>query len=401
MTVNATAGTTTTLTLEFFDQSSGILVDPTSVQLDITYGSVVGAVPDVAGPFTYQGSSAPSSIQVYRTGVGQYAYQWPIPLSGPDGVYIANWTCVYGPTGGTSPGVEDVVVTGAGITPPTQGDIGYWTGTLAYNGLTVALGAVDVTGTAWVLERVQGWDGPDTSGQVVQRGSDHGGWASPQYYGPRNITLTVRASATTQAERDVARAALQQVVPVSDLGLFTYGEPVPKQASVRRSGRLIETYPTLGDVEFTIGLVAPDPRKYATISQSASATTAVQQLGLAPPWTPPITLPAQPVGGFITITNNGNFETRPVITINGPIAAPAVYNTATAELISFSQLTLGASDSLVLDLDQRTGTFNGMYTPADLTSAWFVCQPGSTVLELQGSLGAGSVISAVWSDAYI
>ena len=57
----------------------------------------------------------------------------------------------------------------------------------------------------------------------------------PQYYAARAITLTVTASAPTQALRDLARALLQHAVPISDLAVFTYNEPVPKQAAVRRS----------------------------------------------------------------------------------------------------------------------------------------------------------------------
>ena len=43
------------------------------------------------------------------------------------------------------------------------------------------------------------------------------------------------ASSPTQAIRDQARAFMQQVVPICDLGVFTYDEPVPKLAYVRRN----------------------------------------------------------------------------------------------------------------------------------------------------------------------
>lgn len=401
MTVTAMAGTTADLTLLFYNESTGILTDPSTVQLDITYGSVVGAVPDYAGPFTYAGASLPSSTAVYRTGTGQYAFNWPIPANAPGGVYVANWTTTYGSGAGTSPGVEDIVVTAAGVTPPLSGDIGFWTGSITYAGITIPLGGTDANGTAWMLKDWDGLDGAPTSGQVTQRGSDHGGWASPQYYGPRPITLYVHASAQTEALRDVARAMLQEAVPVSDLAPLVFNEPIPKTLQVRRSGRLTEKCTTLVDVDFTIGLIAPDPRKYSTVMQSASATIAVQLLGIAPPWTPPIVLPSQPPGGFITITNGGNFETRPIITITGPIAGPAVYNVTAEQTVSYSALTLGATDSLVIDLNLKTANLDGMYVPADISSAWFVCPPGQTVLQLQGATGAGSTISAAWSDAYI
>jgi hypothetical protein len=402
MTVEATAGCTSTLTLEFFDQSSGILTDPDSVQLDIVYGGVVGETADFAGPFTYSGASLPSSTQVYRTGAGLYAFDWLVPLPADGGVYQACWTCTLGPVGGTSPGIENIVVTPAGPTPPAQGDTGYWTGSIGpYQGVTIPLGAVDGDGIVWALLKVEGWDSPDTSGKVVQRGSDHGGWPSPQYYAPRAITLTVQATANTQALRDLARTKLQQAVPVNDLVPFVYNEPIPKQALVRRQGRIVEKYPTLMDVAFTIVLVAPNPRKYAVTVQTASATTPAPGTGLAPPWTPPITLPPQAPPGRLVVVNGGNFETRPVLTITGPIAAPAIYDATDGQTVSWSGITLMASDSLVVDLDSRTGTLDGMYTPADISSAWFVCQPGSTQLQLVGNPGAGSNLSAAWQNAYI
>lgn len=400
MTVTAMAGGTALLLLDFYNESSGILVDPTGVQLDITYGSVVSLVPEYAGPFTYQGQMTVSSTQVYRIGQGLYGLLWQIPVSAAGGVYVANWTCAYG--SGSYSAVEDIVVAAAGITPPTTGDVGYWTGQITYGGVTIPLGAEDANGIAWMVTGIDGMDGAPTSGQVVQRGSDHGGWPTAQYYGPRPITLKLHASAPTQALRDVARAALQQAVPINDLGTFVYNEPVPKTLQVRRSGRIPESCTTLFDVDFQVGLIAPDPRKYSTVVQSASASTAVQLLGIAPPWTPPITLPAQPPPGQITVTNNGNFETRPVVTITGPIAGPAIYNSTTGQTVSFSSVALAATDVLVVYLDLKTAYLNGAFRPADISSAWFVCQPGQSVLLLQAAGGAaGSTISASWSDAYM
>jgi hypothetical protein len=389
------------LLLFFYDEQSGVLTDPTAIQLDITYGGVVGSVPDFAGPYTYQGASSPTVGQVWRVAAGSYRFDWTIPPSAPAGVYVANWAVTYGPNSDVFLGQENQTVTALGATPPASGDIGYWTGSLSYNGLTLNLGAVDATGTAWLLTKVEGMDGAPTSGQVVQRGSDHGGWPSPQYYSARPITLTIRASAPTQAIRDQARALLQQVVPVSDLGTFVYNEPVPKELQVRRSGVIKEQYDNLLEAVFSVILIAPDPRKYSTVMQTASATTPTSAGGLAPPWTPPITLPAQTPPGQIVVTNNGNFETRPTLSITGPATAPAVYDATDGQTISWSGITLASSDTLVIDLDQRTAQLDGMYVAADLASAWFVCEPGQTELQLAGAPGAGATLTATWQDAYI
>lgn len=393
-----TPGTTTTVELVFTDDVDGDLVDPTSVQLDITYGSTFGMGPDFAGPFSYIGASVPTPGQIYRTGVGLYNYDWPIPANAAAGVYVANWTMGY--SGDLFPGTENLDVAGTGLTPPDNGDIGFWTGSITYGTSMVSFGAQDMAGVAWSLLKVTGMDGAPTDGQVVQRAGDHGGFATPQFYGPRPIGLMVSATATTQAGRDAARAALQQAIPISDLGTFVYGEPIPKTLQVRRSGVVKEAYSTLVDVVFDVLLIAPDPRKYGA-STSLTVNANGQLLGITPPLTPPIALPSQPPAGAVTAVNGGNFETRPLITINGPITAPAVYNQTSGQLISFSTLVLAASDTLVLDLQEKAAYLDGSQIPADLWSSWWVLPPGASQVVLQGSNSGGATMTVAYSDAWM
>ncbi len=394
-----TPGTTETISLEFIDETSGVLTDPGTVRLDITYGSTLGSgIPDIAGPFSYTGASAPSTTQVYRTGKGLYAYDWPVPADAAPGVYVATWSVGYGEQ--TLQGEENLWVEAAGLTLPNSGDIGFWTGSIVYGTNKIAFGQQDASGTAWALLKVAGMDGAPTDGQVVQRQGDHGGYPTPQFYGPRPIELTVTASATSQAERDAARARLQAAVPVSDLATFTYNEPVPKTLQVRRSGVVKELSYTLADVTFDVLLIAPDPRKYG----AASTVTVIansQTEGITYPITYPITFPAQAPPGAATVTNAGNFETRPTITVRGPIVAPALYNQASGQSISFSTLTLGATDTLVLDLLERIAYLNGSAIGADLWSAWWVLQPGTAQVVLQGEGGAGAQMTISYSDAWM
>ena len=327
---NAQAGQSWTLTLEFWNEQSGALTDPDGVTLDITYGSEVGFVTDVAGPFTYTGATGPAQGQVYRAGTGTYAYQWQVPAGALQGVYVANWSVLY--QADTYLVVEDFPVLGGGVPIPVPGgDIGYWTGGLIYlaAGLDIEFGTVDSNGITWLWQKIEGWDGPDVSGGVIQRAGDQGAWPSPQWLQARTMTLTATASAPTQALRDLAREILQQAVPISDLAVLRYDEPVPKQAYVRRSGKVTEKYPTLTDVTFTIPLVAPDPRKYGTVpyQQYAVAPGAPGVGSLTLPFTIPFTLTnAAPGGSGATVacTNAGNFETRPSVGVEGPITSPSI-----------------------------------------------------------------------------
>jgi len=411
----AVAGQPWQLDLNFYDEESGTLTDPASVQLDITYGEQVGFVPDVAGPYAYSGASTSTPGQVWRIGTGQYAFIWQIPPSTQQGVYVANWTCVYGSD--TLLAVENFPVTG-GYTPPVPaGDLGYWTGSLAYTPsagtpavpVTVVFGAVDGNGIAWLWQKLEGWDGPDVQGAgVIPRSGDHGAWAAPQYYAARTMTWTITASAPTQALRDLARATLQQAVPVSDLAVLTYNEPAPKQAMVRRSGKITEAYPTLADVTFTVGLVAPDPRKYSTQQKTLLVNAANPvPIGITVPFTMPVTLTAQGVTGSGQVTNAGTFETRPVIVITGPTTSPALINVTTGQTVSWTGLVVPAGATLTADFNIQQATLSttggtlGAYRAADAFSSWWTLPPGTSTIQLGGQLDAGASMVIAWQDAWV
>lgn len=295
-------------------------------------------------------------------------------------------------------------------------DTGFWSGSLSYSpayaaaGLTVSIGTgPDANGTSWIWQSIDGWDSPDVAGQVIQRSADHGGWPASQFLAPRVLTVTVMASAQTQALRDVARAQFQQALAVgitpNDLTTLVYNEPVPKTALCRRSGKVTEAKPTLTDVVFTANLVCPDPRKYGARANTAVAYAAVSGGGggMTVPFTIPVTLDPGAPPGVMTVTNAGNFETRPVLTLKGPLAAPAVTNATYGLTISFSQMTLGPSDVLTVDTDTRACYLNGAYCNADLSSAWWVLQPGPNELLLTASDygSGGAYLEASWQDAYL
>lgn len=289
------------------------------------------------------------------------------------------------------------------LAPP---ETGYWTGGITYNPplsapIDLELGAQDGNGTNWVIISVQGMDGPATAGGVVQRAGDHGAYATPAYYAARTLTLTVQATALSQALRDVARATMGAAVPVSELATLRIDEPIPKQMLVRRSGPMPEAYPTLADVVFTVGLIAPDPRKYSTLLQTVTVAQGFPAAGLAPPLTPPFTLPGGAPPMSAPLTNNGSFETRPVITISGPISGPAVVNQTTGQQVSFTALVLAATDVLVVDLLNEKATLNGVFRTADLSSSWWVLQPGTATVQVTGTAGAGAQMTAAWRDAWI
>jgi hypothetical protein len=400
------------LYFSFTDFESGSPVDPALLSLDITYGT---QSPDAAGPFAYGGTSTEASDTIWRTGTGAYTFRWDVPLSGLlPGVYVATWTAVYGPDNDEFQALENFAITGGGpFAQMPSGDVGFWTGTISYqpswasSPFLIPLGSVDDNGVAWIITGLKGWDGPSAVGQMIQRSADHGAWPSAAYYGPRLLTLSVTARAPSQALRDQAKERLVQAVPVSDLATFVYDEPTPKQAYVRQVGgaNIAMTFPNLVDAEFSIPLVAPDPRKYATVPFSGTATLPAPVIN---PLTLPVTLPVgfpgsvPSIDSAVTCVNAGTFETRPVITVSGPITSPQIVNAVTGQVISFTGLSLAATDQLVLYTDNRQCFLNNSFYAADVNSAWWVLEPGVTQVYLTGgNFAGGATITVAYSSAWL
>lgn len=404
------------VTLDATFEVAGTPENASAVSLTITYGSAQFGAPVVYGPVTWQGASSPVAAQVWQTGTGAYSAVWPIPSGTPAGAYVATWTITY--SGADYTETENFYVSGGVLPPVPAGDTGYWTGGLIYDGLDIEFGKVDKYGICWLWQKIEGWDGPPVQGAgVIPRSGDHGAWASPQYYAARTMTLTVTASAPDQATRDVARALLQQAVPISDLAVLRYDEPVPKVASVRRSGQVTEAYPTLTDVTFTIGLVAPDPRKYAAQSSSIIITPLPSGGGggMVVPFAVPFTLAAAPPPGAAVAANNGNFTSPPVALISGPVTAPSLINVTTGQTVSWSTLTLNPGDILAVDFLNRESWVNppvlsmtpgipssgGTYWPADVSSGWWQLAPGDNAIQVGGQTGSGCSVSVYFSSAWV
>jgi hypothetical protein len=298
----------------------------------------------------------------------------------------------------------------------TSAVVGYWSGSLSYNGFTVPFGQIDENGTVWLLHGVDGWDGVDIgAGDITQNSADHGGTPSPQFYAPRPVTLRVTAMSPTQAIRDMSRARMHSVVPIgdgpdatTDLATFVYNEPIPKTAQLRRNGRMVEISLDLTSVSFSIPLAAPDPRKYSLQNYTTTIQAPTVTTGLAFPLTFPITWPDSPPSNQGAATNHGNFNSPFVANIYGPWTAPSLSSAEQNKTISYSSLVLGAGDVLTVDTARFLSYLNGAYRPADLGSSWFRLLPdGVSPKGVSGGVnsvrlgGSGSGFAQIsYSDAW-
>ena len=174
-------------------------------------------------------------------------------------------------------------------------------------------------------------------------------------------------------------------------------------ARVRKNMTSVDPDYTYGYIKSQISFFAADPRYYDDTLQSASMAVG-NPLGRTYNRIYPLTYGGGSSAVTSTITNSGWTATYPVITLNGPITNPTVGSTTQGNYITVTG-TYSNTDSVVIDLDQRLVTVNGV-TARNLLSGfsnWFSAQPGSNLFYLTGSgtLAGTTAATVTWRNAYI
>jgi hypothetical protein len=271
---------------------------------------------------------------------------------------------------------------------------------------SVALGTVDAQGIAWTLQTLEGWDSPDVRAEFTDREGDNGSWASPVYLGSRPITLGGTIIAPSQSLLEQAMDQLRAAAGLDDTTL-TVWEGVPKQATVRRSGKALMQYVTDAVATYSVMVTAADPRRYDTNLQTGSTGLPLTSGGLTLPATMPWTLSATTVAGQITAFNAGTFETRPVLILNGPVTGPKILAQlpdGTVQFLTYSQ-DLASGEQLVIDTDAHTVIVNGQASRRrflTIPNGWPAIPAQSTVIfQFSASTyNASALLTARWRSAW-
>jgi hypothetical protein len=145
---------------------------------------------------------------------------------------------------------------------------------------------------------------------------------------------------------------------------------------------------------FALGIRMADARYYDP-QEVIDATGAIALTGgLAPPLTPPFTLPDTGEGaGSVTVENVGSAATDPVIDIYGPVLNPVLTNLTVERTLAFQGLELDAPTFLRIDFFARTVKLLGTsdYRSKidwDLSDWWDPgvdgLAPGDNLIQLRG-----------------
>lgn len=272
---------------------------------------------------------------------------------------------------------------------------------------SVDLGTVDSDGTAWVLQTLEGWDSPEIRAEFTDREADHGAWASPVYLGSRPVTLAGTIVAASRGLLESAMERLRAAASLTDT-VLTVWETMSKQATVRRSGKLLVQYVTDTVATYSVMVTAQDPRRYSSSTQSGTTGLPATTGGLSFPAAFPITFSATVVSGQINAVNAGSADTRPVLTITGPVVAPviaALYPDGSVRQLIYS-LDLVTGDVLTIDTDAHTVVLNGNTSRRrfmTVAGGWPTIPAASSVnYQFQSSAyNATAMLSAAWRSAWM
>lgn len=254
---------------------------------------------------------------------------------------------------------------------------------------TLPGGTRDEFGVDWGLTTLDGWfDGWEGSGPVEQRTNADGAWIGPQYASGRVIQVGGTIEAGTWDGVTKAWDRLLGQVPFRPLGTLrvSTGEgAVPEQtALIQQHQKPILSNRFKGRAEFSLSLLAPDPRKYDASSRSASLVLPVLTGGIAPPLTPPLTVTGSSARSQVTLVNDGNVTTYPTLILAGPCPPARIVNLTTGEAMRVVD-PVPAGQTLVIDVLNNSATNGGQFR--SVLGSWWGLAPGVNEV-------------AFWADGY-
>lgn len=295
----------------------------------------------------------------------------------------------------------------------------------------------DEQGIQWICTDCTGlWDSPEPRVNLAERVITHGAFMGPMYMKERVITIKGRAFAPDfatlrQAQAQVAGLCTDPnetytLLCESEIGLIACG--------VRLDGKTLATPFNVFTpaFEFSIQVVAPDPRKYSNDWNTMSTGLAREGSGtgldfaVADPASSGkkgldfvsdggLTFGASTLSGAVALDNRGTAPSAPIYTLVGPLSTPVI-STGSDGAASTMRYNgeLAAGETVVIDpaspsvLLGGTASRRHLLNPADF--AGFVIpaadaatgNPGHLTIGLthSGPVTASGYLQATYRDAW-
>ena len=292
--------------------------------------------------------------------------------------------------------------------PPSPPPQTYEPGT-TFGGCQVWLGdlplsAVDAQGVAWKLSNDQweGWEGsPGSTTEIDLRTNDHGGYASPPFLPPRYITAGGTVWAATHDQLHTAFRRLVSAVKLQEFAIrVVEDDGLELTAQVRRFQAVQTKTLTKQRGQWSISMVALDPRKYGITEYVLPLTLPSVSGGLVWPVTWPIVWSAEISPSSGTVINAGNTDAYPIIEITGPVTDPIVMHEESGRFMRFG-ITLGVGQRLTIDTLRHRVLLGTADRGNTRTGDWLTLPPGpSTIRYLAATNDPASTCTVRWRDTY-
>lgn len=266
-------------------------------------------------------------------------------------------------------------------------------------------------GTPYLVTEPDGFGIPTVRNGDLPRPSDRGAYFGRDFIGQRMVTLKVTVGGTSPTDAVAKLQALfaaWQLATPDGSAYMPLKFKLPGQDVQRFHGRPRDAVPDYtmvqgSQIPVTLLFATADPSVLDDTLSSMSAPLQNVGTGRTYPRTYPRVYGAGASGGIILANNAGNFNTRPVATIVGPCVNPIVTNFTTGEFMQLA-ISLGATDTLVIDFDARTINLNGSsrYSTKASGSTWFELAPGTTEVHFNANaFSLGSTLTLTWRSAWM
>ena len=251
----------------------------------------------------------------------------------------------------------------------------------------------------------------------VRAADDPRGFADGMFYGRdflagRTVTADLQfLPGQGKSHRQVIEQAKAALSPqgggstASQVLTFTLPGSAPRRifCRLRRRAIAMDRAYVQGRAVGAVEFYAADPRIYDEQAQSASISLAARPSGLVFPLTFPLSFGGATAPSSALIVNAGTFNTKPVLTIQGPVDTPVVQNATQGLSLRFN-LVLGASDILTVDTDTRAVILNGTASrraAMSYDSVWWDLQPGPNTVLFAAAAQTTATVSVSWRNAYL
>lgn len=275
------------------------------------------------------------------------------------------------------------------------------TGVVSYTlgSLSVPHDHVDSMGVQWGVDYIDGLDGLGDTGSVEQFPADIGGWMTPAFHTPRELEIIGWLVSPHWAFTSTAVNQLKAALPIStltDLVVSVPGE-ADRLYRVRQSGKPL--FKREGRFcNYSLSVVAPDPRGYSVDEVVTSTGLPTSTGGLTTPFTLPTPIDAVVTSGVLTVINEGDMPTSPVLRVNGP-CPPFTLRHNSGRTLSYPR-PVDAGRYIELDTSNRTALEDGT-AARYVAGSWFDYAPGTnTVTFAASSFDAGALLTSTHRHAW-